>query len=105
MPPLALLVAESTAITLIFVRGSIFDWLRAAGPAWWRELASCALCSGFWIGGAWYAISRVIALGYANFDVARCFGAAALCSAAALLVVRVLDALESAAPPVEPDDE
>lgn len=94
---LILLVFESAAITLIFVRGSIFQRLRSAGPALWRELASCTMCSGFWIGLAWYAISAVSVHGYADFDARSCFGAGALSSGAALLLVRVLDALEKAA--------
>lgn len=48
---LLLLVLFSTAITVVFVQGSIFAPLRAHGPKLWRELVSCGLCSGTWVGG------------------------------------------------------
>lgn len=38
------------AIAHVWARGSIFARARTSGPAWWRELADCPLCSGFWIG-------------------------------------------------------
>lgn len=47
---------EAAAITVVFVQGTIFGSLRRHGPTWWRELVSCALCSGFWIGVAWYIV-------------------------------------------------
>jgi hypothetical protein len=54
--------AQAVALTLLFVMGSIFDWVRSFGSQvksprllvivleLWRELVSCPLCSGFWIG-------------------------------------------------------
>lgn len=83
------LVAQAAAITLVFVRGSIFERLRSAGPALWRELASCAMCAGFWVGAIWCVVS-------AGYEPLRCFATGALTAAAALLLVRVLDALEIA---------
>ena len=62
--------AQAVAITVVFVNGSIFGWLRRARPTtcrargfcpfcWankrFRELVSCALCSGVWIGFAAHA--------------------------------------------------
>ena len=44
------LVLQAVAITIVFVRGSIFRWVRESGPALWREGASCPLCAGVWIG-------------------------------------------------------
>lgn len=44
------LVLLSTSITLVFVQGSIFDRFRQHGPELLRELASCPLCLGVWIG-------------------------------------------------------
>lgn len=90
-----LFALQAAAITLIFVRGSIFERVRTRGPALWRELASCALCSGFWIGLAWFALASWPPRGFAA--LLWCFGGAALSAAAALLLVRVLDALEGLA--------
>ncbi len=90
---MALLVLQAAAITLIFVRGSIFQRLRASGPALWRELASCGLCAGFWVGAMWYALNTALSLDNAM----QSLGAGALTSAAAILLVRVLDALEKMA--------
>lgn len=97
MIPLILLVLESAAITLVFTRGSIFARVRSVGPAWWRELASCAMCSGFWVGVALYTLD----IGYFNGSWEAWFWFAAvkygaLAAAASLLLVRVLDALEKA---------
>jgi hypothetical protein len=38
------------AISYVWSRGSIFRSLRTRGPALWRQLADCPLCSGVWIG-------------------------------------------------------
>lgn len=38
------------ALTLVFVRGSIFEPLRSRGPRLWRELVNCPLCLGVWVG-------------------------------------------------------
>lgn len=46
-------VLESVALTLVFVRGTLFKSLRDSGPALWRELANCPLCIGVWIGAVW----------------------------------------------------
>lgn len=95
---LVLLVLESAAITLIFVRGSIFARLRSAGPAWWRELVSCAMCSGFWIGAGVYTLDIAY---FPDMWAAWFWFAAlkygALAAVTALLLVRVIDALEKAA--------
>lgn len=40
----------AAAITIVWVEGGIFAWFRTHGPKLWRNLASCALCSGVWIG-------------------------------------------------------
>jgi hypothetical protein len=88
------LVATAAAITLVFVRGSIFEPLRSRGPALWRELASCALCSGFWVGAILYFLRGEPA--YFAFSYwLNVLGVGALAAAAALLLVRVLEALES----------
>jgi hypothetical protein len=91
----ALFAAQAAAITLIFVRGSIFAGVRERGSKLWRELASCALCSGFWIGLAWFALASWPPRGFAA--LLWCFGGAAVSAAASLLLVRVLDALEGLA--------
>ena len=41
---------EAAAITLLWVRGSVFKPLRERGPKLWQELASCSLCFGVWVG-------------------------------------------------------
>lgn len=94
----ALEALESAAITLIFVRGSIFARLRSAGPGWWRELSSCAMCSGFWIGAGVYSlnISYMLDPWEAWFWLAALKNGA-LAAMVAFLLVRVLDALEKAA--------
>lgn len=46
------IVLVSAALTVVFVRGTLFDAFRRNGPALWRELCSCALCMGVWVGGA-----------------------------------------------------
>jgi hypothetical protein len=91
----ALVALQAAAITLILTRGSIFEPLRSRGPALWRELSSCALCAGFWIGLAWFLLASWPVRERAT--LMWCFGGAALSAAAALLLVRVLDALEGPA--------
>lgn len=48
--PTAIEVVWLVAIAHVWARGTIFKWLREHGPAVWRSLAGCPLCSGFWIG-------------------------------------------------------
>lgn len=48
----AAFLAGSVAITLVVTQGTVFDSLRARGPALWRELLKCPLCLGVWVGGA-----------------------------------------------------
>jgi hypothetical protein len=43
-------VISLVCITHVWTRGTIFAPLRTRGPAFWRALADCPLCSGFWIG-------------------------------------------------------
>ena len=49
----ASLVLAAAAITIVFVRSSIFKRVREGGPALWQELAACPLCAGVWIGAGW----------------------------------------------------
>lgn len=44
-------VLFSSAITVVFTRGTVFASVRERGPKLWRELASCPLCVGVWVGG------------------------------------------------------
>lgn len=103
-----LIVLLSAAITVVFVRGSIFDALRAHGPELWRDLAKCPLCSGVWIGGGAtavlgrYEMVQTVALSPNYGGVVDCcafvflvLGLGSLTGCAALLFVRVWDALES----------
>ncbi len=53
----AWIILFSAAITVVFTEGSIFKVLREHGPKLWRELVSCALCSGVWIGTAMWLLS------------------------------------------------
>lgn len=45
-------VISLTCIAHVWSRGTLFLRLRTRGPAWWRALADCPLCSGWWIGAA-----------------------------------------------------
>lgn len=93
-------VLTAAALALVFVRGSIFDIFRRRGPAWWRELAGCALCAGFWAGAGWH-LFEVWQLHGWNFHVqtvaASSFACGVLSAVLALSVVRVWDWLEAAA--------
>lgn len=46
-------VAYAVAITIVFIRGTLFDPLRERGPEFWRDLVKCPLCSGVWIGAGY----------------------------------------------------
>lgn len=48
----ALVVLAGAGITLVLVRGSVFDALRLQGPRQTREFFDCPLCTGVWIGVA-----------------------------------------------------
>jgi hypothetical protein len=50
------LVLQAAAITLVITEGSIFARLRTFGPALWRQLISCSLCLGVWVGAARYVL-------------------------------------------------
>ena len=85
-------VIAGAAITTIFTLGSIFAGVRARGPRLWRELASCPLCAGWWVGAAldlpnaltrpiWPAAVHLVAVG-------------SLTGCAALLYRRIIDRLD-----------
>lgn len=104
-PPLFLAVVAlfSAAITVVFVRGSIFSPLRSHGPDLWKEFASCALCVGVWVGAGATALSTSYspdllavfrALGLPLLFAALGMGSMTGC--AALLYVRAIDWLEAA---------
>lgn len=91
-------VIEAVAITVVFVRGSIFKRLRESGPALWRELASCPLCAGVWIGAGW-SILRVALVGTLHADAwpelaVRALATGTLAGSFALLFVLTLSVLD-----------
>jgi hypothetical protein len=91
------IVLFSAAITVVFVKGSIFNALRIHGPDLWSEFARCPLCVGVWVGGGvtWLASSR--GLFSASFPLLfTVLALGALTGCAALLFVRVLDWFEAA---------
>lgn len=101
-----LLVLFSAAITVVFVKGSLFDPLRARGPKLWRKLAACALCSGVWVGAA----ATAAAVRWEGFHGAlppplEILGVGALTGVSALLYVRVTDWLDSAAAAADSQSE
>ena len=59
------LVIQSVALSVVFHKGTIFRHLREGGPALWREMASCPLCSGVWIGAGWFLLRTALASGVA----------------------------------------
>ena len=50
------LLFQAAAITLVVTEGSIFTRLRTFGPQLWRQLVSCSLCLGVWVGMALYVL-------------------------------------------------
>jgi hypothetical protein len=50
------LVLQAVAITLVVTEGSIFARLRTFGPKLWRDLVSCSLCLGTWVGMGLYMV-------------------------------------------------
>ena len=60
---LFILAVQAAAITIVFVRGSIFERVRDNGPRLWQELTSCPLCAGVWIGFGWSLLSWFRSLG------------------------------------------
>ena len=55
---LFILALQAAAITIVFVRGSIFERVRDHGPQFWQTLAGCPLCAGVWIGFIWSLLNR-----------------------------------------------
>lgn len=91
-----LTVLEAAAITVVFTQGTIFSKVRSRGPALWRELLSCPLCLGWWLGSGSQGLQ--IALGRADLGwdaPLHVVGAGALSGALALLYRRVTDWLDS----------
>lgn len=82
---------QAAAITVVFVRGAIFTRVRTHGPALWRELVTCALCAGWWIGATIGVLAPLSHLFRAVLDVV---GAGAITGCGALLFVRLLELLE-----------
>lgn len=103
MADLAVLLLVSTSITLIVVQGSLFDALRARGPALWRELLRCPLCLGVWVGAAlWAAVGALggdfapeLAQGPWGWRAAGAASFGAVTGVAALTLRRIWDALDN----------
>ena len=92
---IAATVLESAAITVVFVRGSIFKRFREIGPSIWRELASCPLCAGVWIGAGWSLVRSALAGPIARVDVAAdALAAGAMTGALAMAFVLLLAVLD-----------
>lgn len=89
----ALLVLFSAAITVVFTQGKIFRFAREHGPALWRELVSCPLCSGVWIGAGSSFLVGGHFVGLLRVYEALAVGALAGCAAWAF--VALLNALGS----------
>lgn len=91
-------VLEAVAITIVFVRGSIFKSFRESGPALWRELASCPLCAGVWIGAGWMMAREAVAgriRSYPPVDfMMTALGTGAVVGSLALLFVLTLAVLD-----------
>ncbi len=98
---IATIVLMGAAITLVVTNGSIFDVLRVRGPAFSRELFSCPLCLGVWIGMAmtgWACWSRQLEMGDSWPIMAPyILGIGALTGAAALTLKRIWEAFEAMA--------
>ena len=96
---------KGNGISGLIAQGSIFDPLRQHGPELWRDLVKCPLCSGVWVGGLAAVLCLdlyALPLRYAPFLV---LGLGSLSGCAALLFVRVWDALESFAALLELEAE
>jgi hypothetical protein len=97
-----LLLFTAAATTLVITEGSIFRPIREHGPKLWRDLWSCPLCLGVWIGWAF-----ALVFGSTEFqsalDVQRVtlrwiewiFGCGMLTGVLAYLAKMVLDVLDA----------
>jgi hypothetical protein len=54
-----LLLLATIGLTLLIVRGSIFDNVKKKLPGILQELTKCAICTGFWAGMIVYCLSLV----------------------------------------------
>ena len=91
------ILLQAVGITIVFVRGSIFRWLRESGPALWREGASCPLCAGVWIGAAWRALDLMYLrpAGTPGVEIfLDCLGFGSLVGTIALLAYFVIGVLD-----------
>jgi len=99
------IVLFSAAIAVVFTQGEIFKFLRR-GPWIWRELASCALCSGVWLGAGMYLL--FYGFPHAGGDlwtiatsVARVLGVGSLSGCVALIFVSIWEKLDERASSVQ----
>ena len=90
----ALLVLEAAAITIVVTKGSIFKRLREVGPWFWRELSSCPLCAGVWIGAGWYLLHQPLPPSSLRGAALEALGTGVVTGVLALLIARILNALE-----------
>lgn len=88
-------VLEAAAITVVLTQGTIFRPLRERGPRLWRELVSCPLCLGWWIGAfaGWWEVRGLEPLPWAT--AWHVVASGALAGSAALLFRRLTDYLDS----------
>jgi hypothetical protein len=94
----ATIVLFSAAITVVFTRGTIFNALRTHGPDLWRELVTCSLCSGVWVGaGVTWLAARYLGFRTDFPLLFTMLGLGSLVGCVAMLFVRVVDWLEARA--------
>lgn len=91
----AVIVLFSAAITVVFTQGTIFRGIRGHGPALWRELVICALCSGVWIGAFATILIKQIPL-QLNFHVLfQVLGMGSLTGCVAVMFVALWEFLDA----------
>jgi hypothetical protein len=89
------IILFSAAITVVFTQGTLFKPLRDHGPKLWRDLASCALCTGVWVGAATWLLFSGFPHAGGKLEIARAvaveLGVGSVTGCVALLYVSVWD--------------
>lgn len=85
------LVLVAASVSIVLTHGSIFQFFREHGPTLWRDLLSCPLCAGVWIGAGAHVLMTGISGPWTLLRAATVLGVGCATGVTASFLSHLLD--------------